>query len=96
MNYNLNALEWIRKGVIYGTTLEVTKADTRSLDYSSYGFVPCVWPCQVDRLQCSTYWSMAVGLAVQGLGLQGLELWFLGFRFSFGASWPVAVGISSL
>ena len=36
MSYNLNSLKGVIWGIIYGTTTEVIRGDTRSLDYSSY------------------------------------------------------------
>ena len=36
MSYNLNSLEGVIWGIIYGTAIGVIKGDTRSLDYSSY------------------------------------------------------------
>ena len=39
MSYSLNSLKGVIQGIIYGTTIGVIKGDSRSLDYSSYGFV---------------------------------------------------------
>ena len=36
MSYSLNSLKGAIQGIIWGTTLEVIKEDTRSFDYSSY------------------------------------------------------------
>ena len=36
MNYDLNSLKGVIWGIIYGTTIEVIRGDTRSLDYSPY------------------------------------------------------------
>ena len=36
MSYSLNSLKEVISGIIKGTTIRVIKADTRSLDYSSY------------------------------------------------------------
>ena len=39
MSHNLNSLKGVIYGIIYGTTIGVIKGDTRSLAYSSYGFL---------------------------------------------------------
>ena len=36
MSYSLNSLKGVQKGIILGTTIGVTKGDTRSLDNGSY------------------------------------------------------------
>ena len=38
MSYSLNSMKGVIWGIRQGTTIWVIKGDTRSLDYSSYGF----------------------------------------------------------
>ena len=39
MYYSLNSLKGVIYGIIEGTTIEVIKGDTRSLDYSSHNYI---------------------------------------------------------
>ena len=52
MSYSLNSLKGVIWGIIWRTTIGVIKGDTRSLDYSSYGFWGQLLSWAVSLYQC--------------------------------------------